>query len=109
VEPATLAADLDTSWGVLAEAVQTVMRKHGCTQPYEQLKTFTRGRAMTREAMQAFIRSLDLPEDEKARLLWLTPATYTGRASQLVRHMEAVPSPAPPTCHTQRLQPTTAH
>lgn len=96
VDPETLAADLDTSWAVLAEAVQTVMRKHGCMQPYEQLKTFTRGRAMTRQAMQAFIRSPDLPEDEKARLLWLTPATHTGRASQLVRHMEAVPFLVPP-------------
>jgi adenylosuccinate lyase len=92
VDPETLAADLDTSWAVLAEAVQTVMRKHGCAQPYEQLKTFTHGRAITREEIQAFIRALELPEDEKARLLRLTPATYTGRASQLVRHMAAVPS-----------------
>jgi adenylosuccinate lyase len=67
------------------------MRKHGCVQPYEQLKALTRGHAITREEMHAFIRSLDLPEDELARLLQLTPATYIGRASQLVQHIGAVP------------------
>jgi len=87
VDPETLAADLDTSWEVLAEAVQTVMRKHGCAQPYERLKALTRGHAITREALHAFIRSLDLPADEQARLLRLTPATYTGRASRLVRYI----------------------
>jgi adenylosuccinate lyase len=90
VDGETLAADLDTCWAVLAEAVQTVMRKHGCVQPYEQLKALTRGHAITREEMHAFIRSLNLPEDEQERLLWLTPATYIGRASQLVRHIGAV-------------------
>src|SRR5262245_9606153 len=84
VDREALAADLDTCWEVLAEAVQTVMRKHGCAQPYEQLKALTRGHAITREELHAFIRCLDLPEDEQARLLRLTPATYTGRASQLV-------------------------
>ena len=85
-----LAADLDTSWEVLAEAVQTVMRKHGCAQAYER-RSLTRGHAITREELQEFIRSLSRPpEDEKARLLRLTPATYTGQASQLVRHMGAV-------------------
>ena len=87
VAPEALAADLDTCWEVLAEAVQIVMRKHGCAQPYEQLKALTRGHAITREELHAFIRSLDLPEDEKTRLLQLTPATYTGRASYLVRYM----------------------
>jgi adenylosuccinate lyase len=90
VDPEALTADLDTSWEVLAEAVQTIMRKHGCAQPYEQLKALTRGHAITREELHAFIWSLDLPEDEKARLLLLTPATYIGQASQLVRHMRAV-------------------
>jgi len=90
VDPETLAADLDTCWEVLAEAVQTVMRKHGCAQPYEQLKALTRGHAIAREELHAFIRSLDLPEDEQERLLRLTPATYIGRANQLVRHMGAV-------------------
>jgi adenylosuccinate lyase len=90
VDPEALAADLDTSWEVVAEAVQTVMRKHRCAQPYEQLKALTRGHAITREELHAFIRSLDLPEDVKTWLLRLTPSTYTGRASQLVRHIEAI-------------------
>ena len=89
VDAAALAADLDNAWEVLAEAVQTIMRKCGQAQPYEQLKAVTRGCAVTRETMQAFIRRLDLPDAEKARLLDLTPATYTGRASQLVRHLRA--------------------
>jgi adenylosuccinate lyase len=92
VDRETLAADLDTCWEVLAEAVQTVMRKHGCAQPYEQLKALTRGHVITREELHTFIRSLDLPEDEQERLLRLTPATYIGRASQLVQYMETVPS-----------------
>lgn len=92
VDTETLYADLDTCWEVLAEAVQTVMRKHGYAQPYEQLKALTRGHAITQEELHAFIRSLDLPEDEKARLLRLTPATYTGRASHLVQYMGAVSS-----------------
>jgi len=92
VDTETLYADLDTCWEVLAEAVQTVMRKHGYAQPYEQLKALTRGHAITQEELHAFIRSLDLPEDEKAPLLRLTPATYTGRASHLVQYMGAVPS-----------------
>jgi len=70
--------------------VQTVMRKHGCAQPYEQLKALTRGHAITREELHGFIRSLDLPTDEQERLLRLTPATYIGRASQLVQHIGAV-------------------
>ena len=90
VDPDALAADLDTSWEVLAEAVQTVMRKHGCAQPYEQLKALTRGHAITREELHAFIRSLELPAEAQTRLLRLTPATYTGRAGQLVRYMGAV-------------------
>jgi adenylosuccinate lyase len=92
VDTATLYADLDTAWEVLAEAVQTVMRKHGYAQPYEQLKALTRGHAITQGELHAFIRSLELPEDEKARLLRLTPATYTGRASHLVQYMGAVSS-----------------
>jgi adenylosuccinate lyase len=85
VNEAALAADLDTSWEVLAEAVQTVMRRHGLPEPYEQLKAATRGQAITREGMQAFIAGLALPADEKARLLALTPAGYTGAAATLAR------------------------
>jgi len=78
-----LAADLDGSWEVLAEPIQTVMRRHGLPQPYEQLKAFTRGKPMTRELIQGFIGELDLPDGEKARLLAMTPASYLGMAAEL--------------------------
>ncbi len=84
-----LAADLDGAWEVLAEAIQTVMRRHGLPQPYEQLKAFTRGKPMTRELMQGFINdpALQLPAEEKARLLAMTPADYTGLAAALARRI----------------------
>lgn len=81
-EPA-LSADLDGAWEVLAEPIQTVMRRFGLPEPYEQLKKFTRGQPMTRELMQGFIAGLALPESEKARLLAMTPASYTGLAATL--------------------------
>ncbi|MBS0556080.1 MAG: adenylosuccinate lyase [Proteobacteria bacterium] len=81
--PERIAADLDASWEVLAEAVQTVMRRFGLPEPYEQLKALTRGQGITRESMRAFIEGLALPEDAKQRLLALTPATYTGLAAKL--------------------------
>ena len=80
---AALAADLDQAWEVLAEAIQTVMRRHGLPKPYEQLKAFTRGKPMTRELIQGFIADLALPQAEKDRLLAMTPADYTGRAAAL--------------------------
>jgi adenylosuccinate lyase len=80
-----LAADLDAAWEVLAEAVQTVMRRHGLPDAYEQLKAFTRGKAITREAIGRFIDALDLPPAERARLHALTPATYIGHAALLAR------------------------
>ncbi len=85
INEAALAADLDNAWEVLAEPIQTVMRRFGLPQPYEQLKKFTRGQAMTRELMQGFIAALAIPEDEKQRLLALTPATYLGKAAELAR------------------------
>ena len=84
-----LAADLDAAWEVLAEPIQTVMRRHGLPNPYEQLKELTRGKAITREAIAAFIDALVLPEAEKARLRALTPAGYTGLASDLARRIGA--------------------
>ena len=81
--PERLATDLDASWEVLAEAVQTVMRRHGLPEPYEQLKALTRGQGITRDSMRTFIESLALPADAKKRLLALTPATYTGLATRL--------------------------
>jgi adenylosuccinate lyase len=82
-----LAADLDDAWEVLAEPIQTVMRRHGLPEPYELLKQFTRGRPMTRELMQGFVAELALPEAEKQRLLALTPASYIGLASQLAKRI----------------------
>ena len=80
-----LAEDLDHNWEVLAEPIQTVMRKVGMDHPYERLKELTRGRRVTAEIMQAFVKGLDLPKADKARLLKLTPATYIGLAAQLAR------------------------
>ncbi|MBB5206665.1 adenylosuccinate lyase [Chiayiivirga flava] len=85
VAPERLDADLDASWEVLAEAVQTVMRRHGLPNPYEQLKALTRGQGITRESMQAFVETLDLPGDAKARLRVLTPASYIGLAETLAK------------------------
>jgi adenylosuccinate lyase len=82
---AALSADLDGAWEVLAEPIQTVMRRFGLPQPYEQLKAFTRGQPMTRKLMQGFIEGLALPQSEKDRLLAMTPASYTGLAAELAR------------------------
>ncbi len=83
VNPARLAEDLDAAWEVLAEPIQTVMRRYGLPKPYEQLKEFTRDKPMNRALMQDFIRGLALPEAEKERLLALTPGHYTGKAAEL--------------------------
>ncbi len=80
----TLRAELNSSWDVLAEAVQTVMRKHGIENPYEQLKALTRGQRISAEQLRAFIRDLPIPAAEKTRLLHLSPETYIGLAAKLV-------------------------
>ncbi len=82
-----LDADLDAAWEVLAEPIQTVMRRHGLPNPYEQLKELTRGKAITRETLAAFIDALALPDAEKARLRALTPGNYTGKAAELARRI----------------------
>ncbi|WP_108471313.1 adenylosuccinate lyase [Rhodanobacter thiooxydans] len=82
-----IAADLDASWEVLAEAVQTVMRRYGLPQPYEQLKALTRGHGITKESMREFIAGLDLPAEAKQRLLDLTPGGYIGLAEGLAREI----------------------
>ena len=87
VNPERLAADLDASWEVLAEAVQTVMRRHGLPNPYEQLKALTRGHGINADSMREFIASLELPADAKQRLLDMTPASYTGLAGKLARDL----------------------
>ena len=88
VDAARLDADLDANWEVLAEPIQTVMRRHGLPEPYEQLKALTRGqRGMTRESLHAFIDGLALPAEAKSRLKALTPATYVGLAAALARRV----------------------
>ena len=82
-----LAADLDNTWEVLAEAVQTVMRKHGSDDAYELLKTFTRGRSITQNDLRTFIAEQNMPAEDKKRLTALTPARYTGLAAELVSKM----------------------
>jgi adenylosuccinate lyase len=83
VNPSRLAEDLDNSWEVLAEPIQTVMRRYGIPEPYEKLKALTRGQAITRETLHAFITTLELPKETKTQLLALTPANYVGLAKQL--------------------------
>ncbi|HSV70870.1 MAG TPA: adenylosuccinate lyase [Methylibium sp.] len=87
VNEAALAADLEAAWEVLAEPIQTVMRRYGLPNPYERLKELTRGKAITRESLAAFIETLELPETEKQRLRELTPASYTGSAAALARRV----------------------
>ena len=83
--PQQLVADLDACWEVLAEPVQTVMRRYGIEKPYEKLKALTRGQGISRDDLHAFIRTLDIPADARDRLLAMTPASYTGCAEQLAR------------------------
>ncbi|NBY33130.1 MAG: adenylosuccinate lyase [Betaproteobacteria bacterium] len=85
LNPQALAADLDNAWEVLAEPIQTVMRRYGVAGAYEQLKDLTRGQRVTREALHGLIHGLAIPESEKQRLLALTPANYVGLASSLAR------------------------
>jgi adenylosuccinate lyase len=85
VDAQRLADDLDQNWEVLAEPIQTVMRRHGVEKPYEKLKELTRGQRLDRAAMQAFINTLALPDEAKTRLLAMTPASYIGNAAQQAR------------------------
>jgi adenylosuccinate lyase len=88
VDPERMAADLDANWEVLAEAIQTVMRRYGLPNPYEQLKALTRGKSdMTRASLHAFIDGLALPADAKARLKALSPSSYTGLAAALAKRV----------------------
>lgn len=81
-----VATDLDNSWEVLAEAIQTVMRRYAVEKPYEKLKALTRGKGhMSSEVMREFIKTLEIPEDTKERLLAMTPASYIGKAAELAR------------------------
>jgi adenylosuccinate lyase len=83
--PERLAADLDATWEVLAEPVQTVMRRYGIENPYEQLKELTRGKGISKEALREFVEGLAIPQDAKDLLLAMTPASYTGIAVKLAK------------------------
>jgi adenylosuccinate lyase len=85
VNEAKLRADLEEAWEVLAEPVQTVMRRYGVSNPYEQLKALTRGKGITREALHEFVRGLAIPAEARDALLALTPADYVGKAGELAR------------------------
>ncbi len=85
VEAAALASDLEANWEVLAEPIQTVMRRYGIEQPYEKLKALTRGQRVDRETLRAFIADLAIPEEARQHLLALTPASYTGNAAAHAR------------------------
>jgi adenylosuccinate lyase len=85
VNAAALDADLDANWEVLAEPIQTVMRRYGIERPYEQLKALTRGQRVDRETLRAFVADLAIPDEAKRRLLALTPAGYTGSAAAQAR------------------------
>ncbi|MCW5650931.1 MAG: adenylosuccinate lyase [Ramlibacter sp.] len=82
-----LAQDLDAAWEVLAEPIQTVMRRYGVQGAYEKLKEVTRGKTVRAEDLHGLIRSLDIPQEEKDRLLAMTPASYTGKAAELARRV----------------------
>ena len=87
LEPNALARDLDGCWEVLAEPIQTVMRRYGLENPYEQLKELTRGRAINGQSLREFVQNLEIPEAAKERLQRLTPGTYTGMAAELARRI----------------------
>ena len=81
--PEQMAADMEANWAVLAEAIQTVMRRYGVDEPYERLKALTRGKHIDKKALSQFIKELDIPNEAKQQLLALTPANYTGLAARL--------------------------
>ncbi|TVQ33654.1 MAG: adenylosuccinate lyase [Wenzhouxiangella sp.] len=84
-DQARLAADLDSAWEVLAEPVQTVMRLHGVPEPYEKLKALTRGQGIDQDSLQRFIAQLDIPTEDRDRLLAMTPGSYIGNAAEMAR------------------------
>jgi len=87
VNPDKLAADLEDNWAVLAEPIQTVMRRYAVPEPYEKLKALTRGQGIDQQSLQSFIRNLEIPESEKQRLLNLSPETYIGNASTQAKNI----------------------
>jgi adenylosuccinate lyase len=85
VNPRQIGEDFEQAWEVLAEAIQTVMRRYGIAEPYEKLKALTRGQKVTQQLLHEFIATLDIPDEARTRLLELTPSTYTGLAENLAR------------------------
>ena len=86
VDADALDRDLDANWEVLAEPVQTVMRRYGIEKPYEKLKALTRGQRISKDALHSFILDLDIPQDARERLLAMTPASYVGDAAEQARN-----------------------
>ena len=86
-DAARVSADLDNAWEVLAEPIQTVMRRYGIPKPYEQLKELTRGTGITKAALQEFVGKLAIPDADKKRLLQMTPASYIGEAANLAKRI----------------------
>jgi adenylosuccinate lyase len=87
LNPERIAADLDDSWEVLAEPIQTVMRRYGVEEPYEKLKALTRGQRITKDTLAVFIETLEIPEEAKAALRVMSPASYTGNASEQAKRI----------------------
>jgi adenylosuccinate lyase len=87
LNPGKLKEDLDSSWEVLAEPVQTIMRKHGIEEPYEKLKSLTRGESLNQARIEAMIEELELPEEAKQQIRSITPANYIGSAETLVKKL----------------------
>ena len=87
MNPTQLNKDLDSCWEVLAEPVQTVMRRYGIEKPYEKLKDLTRDKEVNQQTLREFIRTLDLPETVREELAGLTPSTYTGNAGEQARSL----------------------
>jgi adenylosuccinate lyase len=87
INPKKLADDLDNSWEVLAEPIQTVMRRYGYENPYDKLKEYTRGKAISKESLQSLIAELNIPAEAKQYLTDLTPATYIGKATALLKNI----------------------
>ncbi|MDH5570658.1 MAG: adenylosuccinate lyase, partial [Gammaproteobacteria bacterium] len=87
INPAALEKDLDSNWEVLAEPIQTVMRRYGIEQPYEKLKELTRGKSVNQETMRAFVETLEMPQEAKDILLAMTPANYIGNAIEQAKNI----------------------
>ena len=87
VNAEVIEADLNASWEVLAEPIQTVMRRYGIANPYEKLKELTRGKAITQQAFEEFIRTLEIPEEARDRLLKMTPLNYIGNAIEQTKSL----------------------